>query len=56
MKNNAIQRHENYHPADYRNLREKGYSDKEIIAIWDRDKAQGKGPQTHENTLDFCAM
>lgn len=46
--NDAIRRHANYHPADYTYLRNKGYTDAEILAIWDRDAAQGKGPQKHQ--------
>ena len=53
--NNAITSHANYHPADYAYLADKGYADDEILAIWDRDAAQGKGPQTHENNPFFQA-
>jgi hypothetical protein len=45
--NNAIQHHTNYHAADYAYLREKGYSDEEILAIWDRDAALGLPAQKH---------
>jgi len=48
-KKNAIQRHTNYHAADYAYLREKGYSDAEILAIWDRDAALGLPAQKHLN-------
>ena len=45
--NNAIERHPNYHAADYAYLCEKGYSDAEILAIWDRDVALGLPAQKH---------
>lgn len=48
-KTNAIENHANYHAADYDYLREKGYSDDEILAIWDRDAALGKPAQQHHN-------
>ena len=53
--NTAITSHANYHPADYAYLADKGYADDEILAIWDRDAAQGNGPQTHENNPFFQA-
>ncbi|MFW5841553.1 MAG: hypothetical protein ACOCZE_13300 [Planctomycetota bacterium] len=42
-----IRIHANYSAADYAYLREKGYSDDEILAIWDRDRGLGKPAQLH---------
>lgn len=42
-----MKNHPNYHTADYQYLQQKGYTDKEILKIWDQDKSQGKGPQKH---------
>ena len=39
----------NFSQADLDYLKGKGYSDKEIAAIWNEDKKQGKGPQMHTN-------
>ena len=55
MTTATIASHANYHPSDYAYLADKGYADDEILAIWDRDAAQGKGPQTHENNPFFQA-
>ena len=52
-KNNAIQNHPNYHVDDYAYLKEKGYSDEEILTIWNRDADWGAGPQSHENNPFF---
>ena len=46
-KNAPVKRHTNYNAADYAYLQEKGYSDAEILAIWDRDAALGKPAQRH---------
>ena len=51
--NRKITDHKNYHPADYQYLREKGYNDAEIRAIWDRDREMGHGPQSHANNPFF---
>ena len=46
-KNAKVKTHTNYNAADYAYLQEKGYSDAEILAIWDRDAALGKPAQEH---------
>ena len=51
--NTSLNDHANYDATDLAYLREKGYDDAEILAIWDRDAAQGKGPQTHANNEAF---
>lgn len=51
-----ITSHKNWNASDYNHLSEKGYTNSEILAIWDRDAAQGKGPcgvWTWNSTLDF---
>ena len=40
----AIRNHPNYSPADCAYLHAKGYSETEILAFWDRDRAWGQGP------------
>ena len=47
MKKNTgnIKQHVNYNEADYSYLRNKGYTDDEILRIWDRQD----GPCGHEN-------
>jgi len=35
--------------VDFKYLKSKGYTNKEIKAIWAEDKKQGKGPQLHTN-------
>lgn len=45
--NNAIRSHTNYSYADYIYLCKKGYTNNEIIAIWNRDAALGKPAQLH---------
>jgi hypothetical protein len=42
-----LRAHPMYTPSDLRYLRGKGYSDEQIIAFWERDRAQGKGPTRH---------
>ena len=42
----SIKKHQQYTKADYEYLKTKGYSNKEIIALWDRDLASGKEPVT----------
>jgi len=50
-----LKEHANYNAADLAYLREKGYSDDEIAAIWDRDAQRGQGPQTHANAPGISA-
>ena len=40
----TIRNHPNYNPDDFAYLHAKGYSEAEILAIWDRDRAWGHGP------------
>lgn len=42
----TLARHENFSTADYFHLSDKGYTDQEILGIWDRDLAAGRGPVT----------
>lgn len=38
--------HPNYTPADYQYLKGQGRSDSEIVALWDQDMAENRGPVT----------
>ncbi|MFZ1418251.1 MAG: hypothetical protein WAS93_07920 [Burkholderiaceae bacterium] len=40
----AIKNHPQYTENDYRYLKAKGWTDKEIIARWDEEQASGKAP------------
>ena len=39
-----IKAHKQYSEADYAHLSGKGYTDAEILKIWDRDQAEGALP------------
>ena len=39
--------HPMYTPSDLAYLRGRGYDDAEVLAFWDRDARQRKGPLTH---------
>ena len=41
---------------DYAYLKKKGYSDKEIKAIWDRDMKAGKDPTHHDSVPDVTGI
>lgn len=41
-----ILNHPQYHINDYNYLRTKGYTNKEILALWDRDHKEGHSPVT----------
>ncbi len=45
-----LHEHAMFSETDLRYLRAKGYTDKEILAFWDRDHAMGKTPVTHAAT------
>ena len=45
-----IRQHAMFSETDLRYLRAKGYTDKEILAFWDRDHAMGKEPVIHAAT------
>lgn len=53
---NDLHAHPMYAPDDLRYLRQKGYSDEEIRAFWDRDHAQGKAPCRHRTKIAFEAI
>jgi hypothetical protein len=46
-KEDPIKSHPNYAEDDHKYLKDKGYTDKQILEIWDRDKTLGKGPTGH---------
>lgn len=41
-----IKKHSQFTQEDYEYLSTKGYSNKEILTLWDRDKKEGKPPVT----------
>lgn len=41
-----ILNHPQYHINDYNYLKTKGYTNKEILSLWDRDFKEGKPPVT----------
>ena len=45
-----IAKHPMYSPSDLKYLRQKGYSDQEILAFWDRDHGLGCKPVQHRFT------
>lgn len=49
----SLKSHKMWSPADYAYFREKGYSDAEVKAFWDRDAKSGNGPQTWEKARPF---
>lgn len=42
----AILNHPQYHINDYNYFKQKGYTNKEILAFWDRDLKEGNAPCT----------
>lgn len=44
----SLKKHPMWSDADHKYLKDKGYTHKEIKAIWDRDHAAGKGPVSHD--------
>ena len=55
--NRKIRAHKQYTEADYAHLSGKGYTDAEILKIWDRDQAEGALPVgrtfTNEEIVKF---
>ncbi len=50
----TILNHSQFNINDYEALIHKGYLDKEIINIWDRDESEGKAPVTiNKYTADW---
>jgi len=47
----ALISHPNYTQADLEYLKSKGYSNSEILGIWDRDLSESKGAVKHN--IDF---
>lgn len=47
--NKSIKNHRLFNAGDYSYLSGKGYSGADIIKIWDRDEAEGRGATGHEN-------
>lgn len=51
-----IKAHKMYTASDYVYLRRRGYSDAEIVKLWDRDASQGKGPLNHQKKPDAVGL
>lgn len=49
----ALTKHKMWSEEDYNYLAGKGYSDKEIKDLWDRDTKLGKGPTSHDKAFDI---
>ena len=47
----SLKKHPQYTLNDYRYLKAKGWTDKEILARWDSEKAQGKAPAEWKTPL-----
>lgn len=54
--NEMIRRHPLYSSSDLKYLRDKGYSDDEILAFWDRDHARGCKPVEHRPIPDMLGL
>ena len=50
-----IANHPMYSPSDLKYLRNKGYTDDEILAFWDRDHGMGHEPVQHRLTYTGAA-
>jgi len=50
-----IANHPMYSPSDLKYLRNKGYTDAEILAFWDRDHGMGHEPVEHRLTYSGTA-
>jgi len=48
-----VMAHPNYSESDHKYLRDKGYSDDEIVKLWDRDRSMGKGSVEHAPIFDI---
>lgn len=52
----SLAQHPMYSHSDYVHLRDKGYSNNEIKAFWDRDHAAGKVPVEHKTPPDVVGL
>jgi hypothetical protein len=43
-----LKKHPMWSESDYSYFKNKGYTDKEILALWDRDQKSGGGPVNHK--------
>lgn len=51
-----LRKHSMWSESDYDYFVSKGYSDKEILALWDRDAKSGNSPVTHKKAPDVVGM
>ena len=51
-----ISSHPMFSKSDYAHLKNKGYSDKEVLTLWDRDHKEGKEPVHHKKIPDVTGM
>ena len=50
-----LETHPMYTPSDLAYFRSKGYTDDEVLEIWDRDLADGKDPVHHKPVPDVVS-
>ena len=55
-KGGNIKQHGMYSASDYSYLTNRGYTDKEIKTIWDRDLSIGKTPLIHKKAPDIVGQ
>jgi hypothetical protein len=53
MQHDDLTKHPMYTPSDISYLRGKGYADEEILALWNRDRANGHEPVHHAPIPDI---
>jgi len=52
----ALKAHPMWSQSDFEYLRGKGYSNREVLAFWDRDQAHGAGPvEWHPQNAKYLA-
>ncbi len=51
-----LKNHSMFSQADYEWLKAKGYTNREILAFWNRDAKLGKSPVTHSPAFDIVGF
>ncbi len=51
-----IRNHKMFSESDYEYFKSKGYTDDEILEIWDRDLANGGSPVIHQPIPDIVGL
>ncbi len=54
--NNSILNHPMYSSSDYDYFISKGYTQAEILALWDRDAKRGESPVVHTQAADVVGV